>query len=102
MADDFYELVDADTLRHYVAPKTFIKTEMQDRVDDLTAMLARTDRELLVALEGTTRYSDIADARTQWTAEKAELDVLIALFSEATSTRTFTVVTRRAAAARSR
>ncbi|MGI9405303.1 MAG: hypothetical protein ACR2O4_02935, partial [Hyphomicrobiaceae bacterium] len=60
--------------------------------NDLTTMLARTDRELIVALEGTARYSDTADARAQWTAEKQELERLVGFFAAATETKTFTVV----------
>lgn len=92
MANEFFEVVDADTLRHYADPKDLSKAAMQARIADIDAVLALSDRELLVTLEGTAIYNDVADARRRWEAEKAELENLVGHFTRATETKTFTVV----------
>lgn len=95
MAGEFFEIVDADTLHHHSVPKVFSRAAMEDRIADLETMLGLSDRKLLVALEGSARFSDINDARSKWTTEKTELERLVGLFSARTETLTIAVVITR-------
>ena len=85
MANKFYERVNASTIKLWRRTEEYDKTDLQNEINDIDDLLALSNDEKEIAIEGSRVYHSVADFDEQLTTRKDKAQQIVDYWDHSTS-----------------